>query len=484
MTGLNLSKRKGLLLYTYYPFCNLILLLLSLKECSNLAMAAGSIVKSLPGFDGLLPFELETGYIGVDESEDVQLFYYFVKSEGNPKEDPLVLWLTGGPGCSSLTGLIFEIGPIKFDYTQPHEDFPKLVLNPHSWTKKASFIFLDLPVGTGFSYGRSPKASQSTDLQACDQVYEFLRKWLVDHPEFISNHFYVGGDSYSGIPVPIITQLISNGNDIGIELKINIKGYILGNPYTRPADFDYRIQFAHGMGIISDELYESLEDACRGEYYSVVSKNAFCLQNMQTYHELLNNVNSPHILEPVCPFSEPRPNSISNSTRFLHESFDSSLQMLRTRQQEFPIKCRYNAYKPVYQWTRDQKVREAIHVHKGSIGTWIRCNYQVPFTSLVSTSVPYHANLSTKGYRSLIYSGDHDWLVPFMATEAWIRSLNYQTVDEWRQWMLHDQVAGYTRTYANKMTYATVKGGGHTAPEYKPAECKAMFERWISLQPL
>lgn len=49
-------------------------------------------------------------YIGVDEKEDVQFFYYFIESEGNPREDPLMLWLTGGPGCSAISGLTFEIG--------------------------------------------------------------------------------------------------------------------------------------------------------------------------------------------------------------------------------------------------------------------------------------------------------------------------------------------------------------------------------------
>lgn len=75
-------------------------------------------------------------------------------------------------------------------------------------------------------------------------------------------------------------------------------------------------------------------------------------------------------------------------------------------------------------------------------------------------------------------------VVPFLGTQAWIRSLNYSILDDWRPWIVDWQIAGYTRTYSNRMTFATVKGAGHTAPEYKPAECLAMFKRWINQVPL
>ncbi|PIA25021.1 hypothetical protein AQUCO_13300015v1 [Aquilegia coerulea] len=74
--------------------------------------------------------------------------------------------------------------------------------------------------------------------------------------------------------------------------------------------------------------------------------------------------------------------------------------------------------------------------------------------------------------------------VPSMSTQAWIRSLKSSISDEWRQWLVNDQVAGYTRTYSNNLTYASVKGAGHTAAEYKPEECFAMIKRWLSYEPL
>lgn len=209
------QKWKGRLFFMFFHeplYFHLFFILMFLQVCSKFAVA-GSAVKFLPGFEGPLPFELETGYIGVDESEDVQLFYYFVKSESNPEVDPLVLWLTGGPGCSTLTALLYEFGPLKFEEVEYNGCLPRLILNANSWTEVASFIFLDFPVGTGFSYARTPEALQSNTLQACNQALEFLRKFLIDHPEFISNPFYVGGDSFSGLIVPIITELISRGKN-------------------------------------------------------------------------------------------------------------------------------------------------------------------------------------------------------------------------------------------------------------------------------
>ncbi|CAH8300492.1 unnamed protein product [Eruca vesicaria subsp. sativa] len=424
----------------------LILVLLALRYHADSA----SIVKFLPGFEGPLPFELETGYIGLGEKEELQMFYYFIKSENNPHEDPLLIWLTGGPGCSSLFGLIFENGPLALKFEVYNGSIPSLVSTTYSWTKTANIIYLDQPIGSGFSYSRTPLVDKVSDTGEVKKIHEFLQKWLSKHPQFSSNPFYVAGDSYSGMIVPAVAQEISKGNYICCRPLINLQGYILGNPVTdTKLEHNYLIPYAYGMALISDELYESMKRICKG---NVNSRNTECLKLTQIYQKCTDRLNKYHILLPDCDKTSPG--------------------------------CFLYKYFLLEKWANNKRVRKSLQVNKGSIREWRQCNYDgILYNYDIQSSVPYHKNNSINGFRSLIFSGDHDMTVPYLATQAWIRSLNYSIIDDWRAWMINDQIAGYTRTYANKMTFATVKGGGHTA-DYKPDETFIMFKRWISGQPL
>ncbi|CAN8287928.1 unnamed protein product [Cochlearia groenlandica] len=413
---------------------------------------SSNIVKFLPGFEGPLPFELETGYIGVGEEEEVQLFYYFIKSERNPKEDPLILWLSGGPGCSSIAGLFFENGPITIKFDVYNGSIPSLVSTTYAWTKISSIIFLDQPVGSGFSYSRTQLLNKPSDSGEAKNIHEFIQNWLGKHQDFASNPFYVGGDSYSGKVVPATVNEISKGNYVCCKPPINLQGYMLGNPITQlDIDFNSRIPFAHGMALISNELYESLKRICKGEYINVDPSNIECLKLVKEYNKCTEKVYLYFISIPSCE-------TITPNCYDYHYTLNNI-------------------------WANEESVRNALKINEGSIKKWRHCNWDIPYTHDIISSVPYHKNNSINGYRSLIYSGDHDLCVPFIGTQAWIKSLNYSIIDEWKPWMINDQIAGYTRTYANKMTYATIKASGHTA-EFNQEKSSVMFERWINNQPL
>ncbi|CAK9154926.1 unnamed protein product [Ilex paraguariensis] len=113
-----------------------VILLLLLSD----VIVSRSIVKTLPGYSNDLPFQLETGYVGVGEKDDVQLFYYFVESERSPKDDPLILWLAGGPGCSALRAFFYEIDL----YIEGEEEDEVIVFKPSLNEKHADRIASNL----------------------------------------------------------------------------------------------------------------------------------------------------------------------------------------------------------------------------------------------------------------------------------------------------------------------------------------------------
>ncbi|XP_021839164.2 serine carboxypeptidase-like 13 [Spinacia oleracea] len=434
-------------------------------------------VEFLPGFDGPLPFSLETGYIGVDVREETQVFYYFFESENNPKDDPILLWLTGGPLCSAMSAILYEIGPIQLEEVDSITTLPKLVLRQYSWTKTANILFVDFPAGAGFSYSTTHRANYSGDYKASRNINEFLRKWLINHPQFISNPLYLGGDSYTGFTLPLYFVNMLSDNERGLQPLLNLKGYILGNPATdRSIDSNYQVPLAHGMGLISDEFYESLQRTCSGQYQLVNAKNKECWNKIKAFEWGLHGIQVTMTLEDFCDIDSLRVYGIPSTKRRMVAESVNSLYHLKNIG---AYSCRKEGYLIARHWMNERSVQDALHVRKGTIGEWIRCNYAFHYSYEVSSSVPYHVKLSAEGFRSLIYSGDHDMIVPFLGTQAWIRSLNYSIVDDWRKWLVDGQIAGFTRTYANKMTFATIKGAGHTAPEYKPKQCASMFMRWI-----
>ncbi|PIA25699.1 hypothetical protein AQUCO_10900027v1 [Aquilegia coerulea] len=411
-------------LYYFFSTCFCILLLLLLLDFPGNTVSQ-SMVPYLPGF-GPLPFELETGYVTVDDSNG----------------DPLLFWFTGGPGCSGLSAIMTEIGPLSFEKVKYNGSLPTLILNPYSWTKVSNIVFLDAPVDTGFSYSRSLQGSFSSNTIFANHSHTFIRKWLLGHPEFLSNPLYVAAYSRHTVKGYVIVSDI-----------LYIQGYLLGNPVTNQnLEVNSQIPFAYGMGIISYELFKSAKKNCRGNYVNVDPSNLQCKKDLQAFTECTEGIYRQNILDPVCSYSDA--NKIIRDRRLLREN---SSNIILPPPKGLELWCRHYNYLPLHYWANDYGVQAALNVRKGTVMKWIRCNFDVQFLFNVESSIGYHLYLSKKGYRSLIYSGDHDMDVPSMSTQAWIRSLKSSISDEWRQWLVNDQVAGYTRTYSNNLTYASVK---------------------------
>ncbi|XP_039782730.1 serine carboxypeptidase-like 18, partial [Panicum virgatum] len=370
---------------------------------------AATVVTRLPGFDGALPSRLETGYVGVDDATGAELFYYLVESERSPRADPLVLWHSGGPRCSALSALAFQIGPVRFVERRYDGALPRLVRNPYSLTQVASILFVDSPVGTGFSYARDPRGYDVGDISASLQILTFLRKWFDDHPWYLSNPFYLGGDSYAGKVTPLIAQHVSEGIE-EMQYPLNLKalmtyrffvqGYIVGNPATGDKiDENSRIPFSHSFGIISDQLYEAAVENCKGDYVNPTNK--LCSDVVQTINDLKSEVDKEGILDPVCPFASPKPWRDALRRKSLAEEH----YPLSGPPDEPPFGCLAYRYYLSYFWANDNTTRAALGIKEGTVKEWIRCKLsgELPYTSDLPSSIEYHLNLTTRGYRALVY---------------------------------------------------------------------------------
>ncbi|CAD6341477.1 unnamed protein product [Miscanthus lutarioriparius] len=426
-------RRRLSLLLRLAAACYLLLL-----PPSRASSSSSSVVTHLPGFDGSLPFYLETGYVGVDDDTGTELFYYFVESERSPRTDPVLLWLTGGPRCTVFSGLAFEVGPIKFvlaPYTPHQSSLPQLVYNPYSWTQMASILFVDSPVGSGFSYARDPKGYDVGDYSSSLQIVTFLKQWFIDHPQYLSNVFYIGGDSYAGKVVPLIAQYISEGIDERQQPRINLKGYLVGNPVTDSRfDENFVIPASHGFGIISDQLYEAAVEHCKGDYVNPANK--LCAEVLLTIKDLLSEIPKAHILYDVCPVAAPKPKYNGDSRRVLSEE---SIQLNEPPGRP-KLHCFTYGYYLAYYWMNNDTTRDALGIKEV-------------------------------------------FLFLFFETEGGLRYNIHQQFD------LCDGEGSYVPNPYQILSIAhdvfTIGSGWrHTTPEYQPEESFAMAQRWLDGEPL
>ena len=148
------------------------------------------LIASIPGF-GKPPTKQYSGFLPADANNTVFLHYWFVTSSGNPSTDPVVVWMNGGPGCSSLEGGLYELGPFTFTGAEVG-GIPTLVLNPNAWTTVSSVLFIEQPAGVGFSYAVNGSTTSDDYIQS-QNTYGFMLSFFKAYPEFAKNEFYVTG---------------------------------------------------------------------------------------------------------------------------------------------------------------------------------------------------------------------------------------------------------------------------------------------------
>uniref|UniRef100_A0ACD6AAY2 Uncharacterized protein n=1 Tax=Avena sativa TaxID=4498 RepID=A0ACD6AAY2_AVESA len=247
------------------PLAMVMLLLIAAHVSSCNGGGGGDRITRLPG-QPEVSFGQYSGYIGVDGKGSRALFYYFVEAEIDPATKPLVLWLNGGPGCSSLgVGAFSENGPFR-------PSGQRLVKNEYSWNKEANVIYLETPAGVGYSYSADAAYYQGVDdkVTATDNMV-FMQRWLEKFPQYKGRELYISGESYAGHYIPQLAEAMVDYNKK--DRIFNLKGLALGNPVLEfTTDFNSRAEYFWSHGLISDSTYRIFTSVCNysryvSEYY-------------------------------------------------------------------------------------------------------------------------------------------------------------------------------------------------------------------------
>ncbi len=463
---------------------------------------------------GIKDYEIElySGYLKTNIPEN-ELFYIFIPSQNNKEKDPLILYLDGGPGCSSLLGLLVEVGPVVIS-----SKTSELEINEFSWVKNSSLLFIDSPAEVGFS--KFKEAIHNNDLKTAENLYTALKDFYEIFSEYKKNDLFISGFSYTGIYIPYLVQQIKgiDNNDIN---DIQLKGILIGSPYIS-SKYNYDITlvetiFSHG--IISLDIYIDYLNKCPHYPVMISSLN---LSNTTNDFIFLNNTNEPiKMVNHSCnevkkeiqkhlvgfPFMgiynkcflpsnnydnlnrnlylNPRTrnlNQLNNEQiRYLTEEEISILNKNRRLEDkleiEYPLNDTCALDNTIEKLLNKDKIKELLGVNKSI--TFYQCkqlNYKYGDTTKFFKE---HLN-KLSNFSCWLFSGSEDLSVPILGTIYWIGEAKFTISKEWDVWKYKGQPKGMIQNYTNGLHYLTVKNAGHVIVYDQREVGKYIFDQFIA----
>jgi carboxypeptidase C (cathepsin A) len=423
-------------------------------------------VLEMPGLSYEPAFNQFSGYIQLSGTEK-QIHYWLVEAE--IPDAPLVFWTNGGPGCSGLIGFMTEQGPFRPDEAgliQPNE---------YAWNKVANMVFLEQPVGVGFSYSNNKDDYKIGDDQAAKDNLATIRGFLTRFPQFADSPLYITSESYGGHYMPTLANEIINYNDATEMNKLNFKGFAVGNPYT-----DYysgvgaEMETYWGKQLLPKPSWDKyVANGCLTVEQQL--NNSVCTYMILDFMKKVGNLN-PYALDyPVCLSSQQRA-----MHTFLHGSEGGSDGVASYEPCEDEFSTNY---------LNDPAVKKAIHVLDDI--EWVECSHTTKY-QMADKMLPmekyYRTLLNSKTHpdlRILVYSGDDDSVCGTIGTQKWIYDLGFPVDNLWTTWMVDGQTAGYSTTFKtpfskdSRFAFMTVHGAGHEVPTYKPKEALDLFQKYL-----
>merc|ERR1712137_520778 len=186
---------------------------------------------------------------------------------------------------------------------RPRKD-GSLALLSESWNTVANMLFIESPTGVGFSYGSYPNDYFAGDTSTAGDNYIFLQGFLKKFPQYRTNDFYLSSESYGGHYIPTLaTKILEENKNTPTDEEINLKGFLIGNPYTDPVEnIIGAVGSFWGHQMIPQHLYENFQTSCvqvsptEGEFY----EDPDCVYLYYDMWDAIGDVNPYGLDWPLC----------------------------------------------------------------------------------------------------------------------------------------------------------------------------------------
>ncbi|XP_059314690.1 serine carboxypeptidase-like [Lycium ferocissimum] len=391
------------------------------------------------------------GYFPLVHTKAARMFYFFFESRSN-KNDPVVIWLTGGPGCSSELALFYENGPFKISANM------SLVWNDFGWDKVSNLIYVDQPTGTGFSYTSDDSDIRHNEAGVSSDLYDFLQAFFKAHPDYANNDFYITGESYAGHYIPAFASRVHQGNKNKEGIPINLKGFAIGNGLTNP-DIQYKAytDYALDMKLIDQTDYDEINKLypkCQQDIQLCgKGREDACLAGFSDCTSIFNNI--------------------------LAIAGDINYYDIRKT-------CEGNLcydFSRMDTYLNDAQVKKALGVSPDidfvSCSSEVYSAMQTDWMKNLELGIP---SLLEDGINLLIYAGEYDLICNWLGNSNWVHAVEWSGQKDFGAassvpFTVDGEEKGVQKNYGS-LTFLKVKDAGHMVPMDQPKAALEMLQRW------
>ncbi|KAH6789227.1 serine carboxypeptidase-like 50 [Perilla frutescens var. frutescens] len=390
----------------------------------------------------------KSGYLTVSSTTGSAIFYTFYEAQNSYNKasnshTPIVIWLQGGPGCSSMLANFYELGPwlVKQDLS--------LGPNPGSWNTIFGLLFLDNPIGSGFSIAASPEEIPRNQHDVAKHLYIAIKNFIGLDSSFKTRPVYITGESYAGKYVPAIGYYILKKNpSLPVESRVNLAGVAIGNGLTDP-QFQVATHAvnAYNLGLINEKQKALLEEIQSEAVDYVRQGNWSKATDART--RVLNTLTNMTGLATLYDF-----------TRLIPYQDDL-----------------------VGEFLNNVEAKRALGANESLVFELCSDVVGEVLSADVMKSVRYMVDFLVKNTRVLLYQGQCDLRDGVVSNLAWMKKMEWDAIDEFldaerKVWKVEGKLAGYVQKWKS-LSHVVVMNAGHLVPTDQPLNSQVMIQDWV-----